>query len=88
MNQQHICDFIIYHKIKEKSNGRPIVLHSKVMEEIRRTFPCIPHFTHYIILKGLIEEGLLRKIDRTKYELIIKNIKARYSNNLSYPFNI
>lgn len=61
---------ILYRKIKRKANGRRYVGHCDVIEIMKRFLPYFSRVLYYPIIKDMEKDNLLRKIDKTKYEIV------------------
>ena len=59
----------LYRKIRKKSKGRVYVSHANVMEILKRFIPFTPRVLYYPIIKDLEKDKLIKKIDKTKYEI-------------------
>ena len=66
----HLIYLHLYSKIKEHASSNGEVLHSRVLEVLRRNLMHIPRRLHYPIIKELEELNLLHKINKQKYKLI------------------
>lgn len=60
----------IYRRIRKKAEGRRILPYATILEILKRCIPWTPRVLYYPILKDLEKQGLLKKIDRRKYEII------------------
>jgi len=69
MKYKPTVHLILYRKIKRMSNGR-FVGHHSVMEIMKRFFPYFSRVLYYPIIKDLERDKLLKKLDKTKYEII------------------
>jgi hypothetical protein len=77
----------IYNKIKERNKGKPVIPNYLLKETVKRIAICneghggnrkgIPKCFYYNIIQDLIQLNLLRKIDRSKYEILRNNCENR-----------
>ena len=69
MKDKATVHLILYRKIRRMSNGRYVGHHS-VMEIMKRFLPYFSRVLYYPIIKDLEKDKLLKKIDKTKYEIV------------------
>lgn len=67
---------ILYRKMRKMSKGRRYIGHCDVMEIMKRFLPFFSHSLYYPIIEDLEKDSLIRKIDKTKYEIIGGNSDA------------
>ena len=61
---------VIYHKLKEKANGRIVIQTCDVLEVMKRNLNHVPLLLHYRILEELEEIQLIKKRNKMQYILI------------------
>lgn len=76
-----------YGRVKKKANGRPMISSVDLIEVFKRTFlPNVPKSIYYIIIKDMESLGLLKKIDRLKYQITGKNADNYLRRFMNFPF--
>jgi hypothetical protein len=72
----------LYRQIKEKSEGRPFISHANLMEVMRRKLHKIPRELHYVVVAELEELHLIKKLNKSAYEVTGGNIDKILNDHL------
>lgn len=60
----------IYRKIRLTSNGRFYIPYGDILSILKRSIPWTPHILYHPIISDMTKFKLLKRIDKTKYEII------------------